>query len=168
LRSRWPGLRPRAIPNAGFSLRLKALSEAHFSECPFTSQESQEPPKLDDEGSIPFRYSNNFNLLADICFWVPSVRSAHLATALQTGVIGFDNFIDWLAPAYLITLISLPAATAPVGLSADGLPIVAARFEKPLILRVAGYITVPAKWAGRQFRADSSPEFSYHRLRNSG
>src|SRR5580700_10475403 len=52
-----------------------------------------------------------------------------------------DNYIDWIAPAYLITLVSLPAASAPAGLSADGLPIgmqiVAPRFEEPLILRVA-------------------------------
>jgi len=52
-----------------------------------------------------------------------------------------DNYIDWIAPAYLITLVSLPAASAPAGLSQDGLPIgiqiVAPRFEEPLILRVA-------------------------------
>jgi amidase len=56
----------------------------------------------------------------------------------------FDNYIDWIAPAYLITLVSLPAATAPAGLSQDGLPvgmqIVAPRFEEPLILRVARHI----------------------------
>jgi amidase len=56
----------------------------------------------------------------------------------------FDSYIDWIAPAYLITLVSLPAATAPAGLSADGLPIgmqiVAPRFEEPLILRVARHI----------------------------
>ena len=56
----------------------------------------------------------------------------------------FENYIDWIAPAYLITLVSLPAATAPAGLSRDGLPvgmqIVAPRFEEPLILRVARMI----------------------------
>ena len=56
----------------------------------------------------------------------------------------FENYIDWIAPAYLITLVSLPAATAPAGLSHDGLPIgmqiVAPRFEEPLILRVARII----------------------------
>jgi len=56
----------------------------------------------------------------------------------------FENYIDWIAPAYLITLVSLPAATAPAGLSHDGLPIgmqiVAPRFEEPLILRVARHI----------------------------
>jgi amidase len=56
----------------------------------------------------------------------------------------FENYIDWIAPAYLITLVSLPAATAPAGLSQAGLPvgmqIVAPRFEEPLILRVARHI----------------------------
>ncbi len=56
----------------------------------------------------------------------------------------FENYIDWIAPAYLITLVSLPAATAPAGLSRDGLPIgmqiVAPRFEEPMILRVARQI----------------------------
>jgi amidase len=52
-----------------------------------------------------------------------------------------ENYIDWIAPAFLITLVSLPAASAPAGLSKDGLPvglqIVAPRFEEPLILSVA-------------------------------
>ncbi len=56
----------------------------------------------------------------------------------------FENYIDWIAPAYLITLVSLPAATAPAGLTHDGLPvgmqIVAPRFEEPLILSVARLI----------------------------
>jgi amidase len=56
----------------------------------------------------------------------------------------FENYIDWIAPAYLITLVSLPAATAPAGMSQDGLPIgmqiVAPRFEEPLILQVARHI----------------------------
>ena len=66
----------------------------------------------------------------------------------------FENYIDWIAPAYLITLVSLPAATAPAGLSHDGLPvgmqIVAPRFEEPLILRVARQSTRPAASAGRR------------------
>jgi amidase len=49
-----------------------------------------------------------------------------------------------MAPAYLITLVSLPAATAPAGLTRDRLPVgmqvVAPRFEEPLILSVARLI----------------------------
>jgi amidase len=61
----------------------------------------------------------------------------------------FENYIDWIAQAFLITLVSLPAATAPAGLSQDGLPIgiqiVAPRFEEPLILRVARVIHQASK-----------------------
>jgi amidase len=56
----------------------------------------------------------------------------------------FENYIDWIAPAFLVTLVSLPAASAPAGLARDGLPvgiqIVAPRFEEPAILRVADLI----------------------------
>ena len=55
-----------------------------------------------------------------------------------------ENYIDWIAPAFLITLVSLPAATAPAGLTRDQLPVgmqvVAPRFEEPLILSVARLI----------------------------
>jgi amidase len=55
-----------------------------------------------------------------------------------------QNYIDWIAPAYLITLVSLPAATAPAGLTREGLPvgmqIVAPPFAEPLILSVARLI----------------------------
>jgi Asp-tRNA(Asn)/Glu-tRNA(Gln) amidotransferase A subunit family amidase len=52
-----------------------------------------------------------------------------------------ENYIDWIAPAFLVTLASLPAASVPAGKTADGLPvglqIVAPRFQEPLILSVA-------------------------------
>jgi amidase len=54
------------------------------------------------------------------------------------------NYIDWIAPTFLITLVGLPAASAPAGLTRDGLPvgiqIVASRFEEPRILRLASLI----------------------------
>src|SRR5579872_293950 len=53
----------------------------------------------------------------------------------------FDNYIDWIAPAFLITLLSLPAASVPAGLSADNLPvglqIVGPRFDEPRLLGLA-------------------------------
>jgi amidase len=56
----------------------------------------------------------------------------------------FENYIDWIAPSFLVTLVSLPAASAPAGLTSDGLPvgvqIVAPRFEEPMILSLAGLI----------------------------
>ena len=52
-----------------------------------------------------------------------------------------ETYIDWAAPTFLITLVSLPAASVPAGLTADRLPvglqIVAPRFEEPRILRIA-------------------------------
>jgi amidase len=52
-----------------------------------------------------------------------------------------ENYIDWLAPTFLITLVSLPAASVPAGMTRDGLPVglqvVAPRFEEPRILSVA-------------------------------
>src|SRR4051794_2362797 len=53
----------------------------------------------------------------------------------------FDNYVDWIAPAFLVTLVSLPAGSVPAGVSRDGLPvglqIVAPRFEEPKILSIA-------------------------------
>ena len=55
-----------------------------------------------------------------------------------------DNYIDWIAPAFLITLVSLPAGSVPAGRTPAGLPvglqIVAPRFEEPLILSIAKLI----------------------------
>jgi amidase len=52
-----------------------------------------------------------------------------------------DNYTDWIASSFLITLMSLPAGSAPAGMTSDGLPvgmqIIGPRFEEPLILRMA-------------------------------
>jgi amidase len=51
-----------------------------------------------------------------------------------------DNYTDWIAGSYLITLMSLPGGSVPAGKTGDGLPvgiqIVGPRFEEPLILSV--------------------------------
>ena len=56
----------------------------------------------------------------------------------------FENYVDWIAPAFLITLVSLPAGSVPAGKTKDGLPvglqIVAPRFEEPRILTVAKFV----------------------------
>jgi amidase len=53
----------------------------------------------------------------------------------------FENYIDWIAPGFLITLLSLPAASVPAGLTADKLPvglqIIGPRFDEPRILSLA-------------------------------
>lgn len=64
----------------------------------------------------------------------------------------FENYVDWIAPAFLITLVSLPAGSVPAGLSKDGLPvgmqIVAPRFEEPRILGLAKLVQqiAPIGW----------------------
>lgn len=51
------------------------------------------------------------------------------------------NYIDWIAPAFLVTMLGLPAGSAPAGLTASGLPvglqIIARRLCEPTILIVA-------------------------------
>jgi amidase len=51
-----------------------------------------------------------------------------------------DNYTDWIAGSFLITLMSLPGGAVPAGMTSDGLPvgiqIVGPRFEEPLILSV--------------------------------
>lgn len=51
------------------------------------------------------------------------------------------TYIDWIAPTFLITLCGLPAASAPCGRTAAGLPvglqIVGPRFAEPRILAAA-------------------------------
>jgi amidase len=51
-----------------------------------------------------------------------------------------DNYTDWIAGSFLITLMSLPGGSVPAGQSGDGLPggiqIVGPRFGEPLILSV--------------------------------
>src|SRR4029079_4614215 len=53
----------------------------------------------------------------------------------------FENYVDWIAPAFLVTLVSLPGGSVPAGKTSDGLPvglqIVAPRFEEPRILSIA-------------------------------
>ena len=37
--------------------------------------------------------------------------------------VEFNNYIDWLAIVYAITLVSLPALSLPCGLTASGMPV---------------------------------------------
>lgn len=49
-----------------------------------------------------------------------------------------SNYIDWIAPAFLVTLVGFPAGSIPAGKTAAGLPvglqIVGRRFAEPAIL----------------------------------
>ncbi len=63
-----------------------------------------------------------------------------------------ESYIDWIAPTFLVTLVSLPAGSVPAGLTADRLPvglqIVAPRVQEPLILRIGKMVELsnPIGW----------------------
>jgi amidase len=63
-----------------------------------------------------------------------------------------ENYTDWIAGSFLITLMSLPGGSVPAGKTSDGLPvgiqIVGPRFEEPLILSVMKIVqqTHPIGW----------------------
>jgi amidase len=71
------------------------------------------------------------------------VRPYPVTMNFPSGINGreFENYVDWIAPAFLVTLVSLPAGSVPAGMTGDGLPvglqIVAPRFEEPNILSIA-------------------------------
>ncbi len=62
------------------------------------------------------------------------------------------SYIDWIAPTFLVTLSSLPAASAPCGQTAAGLPIglqiIGPRFAEPKILAAAKLVheANPTAW----------------------
>jgi amidase len=55
-----------------------------------------------------------------------------------------QNYIDWIAPTFLVSLAALPAASVPAGLTAAKLPvglqIVGPRFSEPTILSAAKFV----------------------------
>ncbi len=59
----------------------------------------------------------------------------------EVGGRKLTNYIDWIAPAFLITLVGFPAGSVPAGKSKSGLPvglqIVGPRFSEPGILSLA-------------------------------
>ena len=63
------------------------------------------------------------------------------------------TYIDWIAPTFVLTLCSLPAASVPCGLGADGLPvglqIAGPRFAEPRVLGLAKIVQEmnPIGWA---------------------
>jgi amidase len=59
----------------------------------------------------------------------------------EVGGHRLENYIDWIAPAFLVTLVGFPAGSVPGGKTASGLPvglqIVGKRFSEPQILGLA-------------------------------
>lgn len=58
------------------------------------------------------------------------------------------DYIDWIAPAFLITLVGFPAGSVPGGKTQSGLPvglqIVGPRFSEPAILGLAKLVQARA------------------------
>jgi amidase len=56
----------------------------------------------------------------------------------EVGGHRLENYIDWIAPAFLVTLVGFPAASVPGGKTQSGLPvglqIVGPRFSEPRLL----------------------------------
>jgi hypothetical protein len=77
-------------------------------------------------------------------------------TKLSTEIAGrkMTSYIDWIAPTFLVTLASLPAASVPCGQTAAGLPIglqiIGPRFAEPKILGAAKLVHEmnPTVWPG--------------------
>jgi amidase len=55
-----------------------------------------------------------------------------------------QNYMDWIAPTFLVSVAALPAASVPAGLTAAKLPvglqIVGPRFSEPVILSAAKFV----------------------------
>ena len=56
----------------------------------------------------------------------------------------FDNYTTWFAPAFIVSLVALPAASVPAGMTSAGLPvgiqIIGPRCSEPRILACAKFI----------------------------
>ena len=52
-----------------------------------------------------------------------------------------NSYIDWIAPTFVLTLVSVPAASVPAGLDSRGLPvglqIACPRFQEATVLGLA-------------------------------
>ncbi len=70
----------------------------------------------------------------------------------EVGGHKLDNYIDWIAPAFLVTLVGFPAGSVPAGLTGAKLPvglqIVGPRFSEPQILGLSKLVqrTNPIGW----------------------
>lgn len=68
------------------------------------------------------------------------------------GAVPLKNYIDWIAPAFLVTMMSLVGCSVPAGLSRRGLPvglqIVGPRFSEPRVLALARRVQqlLPIGW----------------------
>ena len=67
-------------------------------------------------------FFDDYDLLMTPATIVPPYASTERYVAECNGV-AFDNYIDWLAIAFAITLTTAPALSLPCGFTSDGLPV---------------------------------------------
>jgi amidase len=101
------------------------------------------------------------------------VQPFPVKTNFPTAIAGrkLDNYIDWVAPTFLVTLSGFPAASVPAGRSVQDLPvgiqIVGPRFSEPEILGLAKLIQEanPIGWPPCAGVPKSEPDFADNHLR---
>lgn len=98
------------------------------------------------------RFFEDYDLLLTACAPVPPFPVDQNYPAEINGR-KLQNYIDWIAPTFVVSLAALPAASVPAGLTAARLPvglqIVGPRFSEPLILACARMVERdhPIGWA---------------------
>lgn len=95
---------------------------------------------------ILLQFSETFRKFDLLISPTSSVQPFPIETNFPSEIAGrkLDNYIDWVAPTFIVTLAGFPAASVPAGKSKQGLPvgvqIVGPRFSEPQILGLAKLI----------------------------
>jgi len=98
------------------------------------------------------RFFEQYDLLLTACVPVPPFPVDRNYPSEIDGR-KLENYIDWIAPTFVVSLAALPAASVPAGLTASRLPvglqIVGPRFAEPRILACAKMVERdhPIGWA---------------------
>jgi len=109
-----------------------------------TALQMAEAQKVRNEIWHKFRFLfEKFDFIITPCAPV-SPFSADLGFISEINGKKLDTYIDWIANTYLITMVSLPAASVPAGKNSSGLPIglqvIGRRFSEPELLGVCKII----------------------------
>lgn len=108
----------------------------------------------DIRASVWDRYYNLFQKFDALLMPMSPVAPFPVADNFPKTINGkkMENYVDWIAGAFLVTMAGLPAASIPVGLSSSSLPVglqvVAPRFGEPLILSIGKFLqkSKPIPW----------------------
>ena len=88
-------------------------------------------------------YFEDYDLLICPAAIVPPF-DVNLRYVDESAGVKFDNYIDWIAITYVLSLSSCPIAATPAGITADGLPVgvqlVAPPRREDIALSSAGWL----------------------------